>query len=816
MKRQWIRILTIVLVLIVLPRWPIAASAASGTYLSNVNAEVSKRGIVTISGYISKGPGHEITAKVMAPDGSLAYIDETASKEDGNFSFITSLAGRKAGRYQVMVGAEGILNTARTYFDYYPDKTNSVTASVEVTASIDGSNRVTVSGTISTGGGQQLTVLIKDPADRMEFVDHGISRSGGKYEFSYVMKNPLKGRYRVAVGSSGLTTPVFTYFDYGTDASLKALTIAGQTLTPVFDPNTTLYTVFSDKAVKTVSVTAISNDDKARLKINEAVTGNGAPSAPITLADGKNIISVQVAAQDGVTARNYSIIVEKRAEANITAAVKAGINKDKRVRIMGAIGSGAGQQVTVKITDPVGKTEYVGSTSSRSSGEFSLEYTMSNRTTGRYYVTVGAGGMRSVAEAYFIYDPSNVDLKSLSVQNVQLNPGFSPDITKYSSVVYDHIWNTKLIPEANNEDQAITVNGIPVESGKESDSINLYTGLNTVRVKVTSPDGTNSKTYFVDVERRPSASSSSRPVLSGNADLSSLVLDGATYEEPSQFTSSITGYLVVMNPKYNTITVTPTASDDGSQITVNGIPVSSQSTSPPIEVAAEKVQVNIVAVAEDGTRKAYLLTVVRGEQPSGNADLSGLVLDGATYEEPIQFTSSITEYLVVMNPESNTITVTPTACDDGARITVNGTPVASQSPAPPIEITAEEVQVDIVVTAEDGTRKEYILTVIRRGQPSGNADLSGLVLDGAVYEEPSQFTSSITEYLVVMNPESNTITVIPTASDDGAQITVNGIPVANQSPSIPIEVVTEELQVGIVVIAEDGTRKEYILTVIKQ
>jgi hypothetical protein len=815
-KRQWIRILTSILVIAVFPLWPIAASAASGTYLSNVNAEVNKRGIVTISGCINKGPGHGITAKVIAPDGSLAYVDETASKEDGNFSFITSLAGSKAGRYQVMVGAVGILNTVRTYFEYYPDKTGSITASVDATASIDRSNKVTISGSISTGGGQQLTVLIKDPADKTEFVDHGISRSGGKYEFSYIMKNPLKGRYRVAIGSSGLASPAFTYFDYGMDASLKALSIAGQTLSPVFDPVTTFYTVFSDKAVKTVNVSAIPNDDKARLRINEADTVYGAPSAPIMLAEGKNIISVQVTAQDGITVRSYSIIVEKREAANITAAVKAGINKDKRVMIMGAIGSGAGRQVTVKITDPAGKTEYVGSTSSRSSGEFSLEYTMSNRTTGRYYVTVGAGGMRSVAETYFIYDPSNADLKSLSVQNVQLEPGFSPEITKYSGMVYDYIWNTRVKAEANNEDQTITVNGIPVKSGKESDGINLYTGLNTVRVKVTSPDGTNSKTYFVDVERRTSASPSSRPVLSGNADLSSLVLDGATYEEPSQFTSSITEYLVVMNQESNTITVTPTASGDGAQITVNGIPVTSQSPSPLIEVAAEEAQVDIVVTAEDGTRKKYILTIVRREQPSGNADLSSLLLDGATYEEPMQFAPSITEYLVVMEPGSNTMTITPTASGDGARITVNGTPVANQSPSTPIEVAAEEVQVNIVVTAEDGTRKEYILTVIRKEQPSGNADLSSLVLDGAIYEEPSQFTSSITEYLVVMNQESNTITITPTASDNGAQIIVNGIPVANQSPSIPIEVVTEEVQVGIVVIAEDGTRKEYILTVIKQ
>ncbi|MCQ1528865.1 cadherin-like beta sandwich domain-containing protein [Lutispora saccharofermentans] len=629
MKKRCIRIIAVILAVMLLSFCPVAVVAASDAYISNVKAEVDKRGVVTIVGYNSGGPGHEITVKVIAPDGSLAYVDEAASRIDGNFSFINLLSGNKEGRYQVTIGAYGILNAVRTYFDYYPDRTGAIIASVDVNASIDKSNKVTVSGTISTGNGQQLTVLIKDPEKRIELIEHCISRDGGKYEISYIMKNKQKGRYLVAVGSSGLDLPVSTYFDYGADVSLKA-----------------------------------------------------------------------------------------------------SINKNKQVNITGSIDSEPGQQVTVKITDPLNRIEYVGNTISRASGNFSLEYTMKNSTAGRYYITVGAEGMSAVAETFFIYDPSNAELKSLFLENIQLNPSFSTDKTKYFDVVFDNIRNTKVIAEASNEGQTITVNGALVNSGEASGRISLYTGLNTVRVKVTSADGTSSRTYIIDIERlpappsrptpqppsRPTPQPPSQPILSGNADLSDLILDGATFEEPSQFTSSTTEYLAVMNPQSNGVTVTPTTKDGNARITVDGEPVAGGSPSQMIYIAEDETQINIVVTAEDGTTKTYILTVIPGEYLSSDANLSGLALSyGETFADLQEFTPSITEYVYAMEmlPELNTIRVIPTASDDAATITANGTPVASGSPSAPIEVGEGSVQVYIIVTAEDGTTKTYILTIIR-------------------------------------------------------------------------------------------------------
>ena len=288
-------------------------------------------------------------------------------------------------------------------------------------------------------------------------------------------------------------------------------------------------------------------------------------------------------------------------------------------------------------------------------------------------------------------------------------------------MVYDNIRYTKVIAEASNEDQTITVNGVLVKSGEASGKIPLYIGLNTVRVKVTSPDGMNSRTYVIDIARQLAQSSyqpPSQPALSGNADLSDLILHGAMFESPTQFSSSDTEYLVVMDPESNGIVVTPTASDDGARITVNGMPVISGTPSDPIVITEDEVQVDIVVTAEDGTTKTYILMVIRVDFPSSDAFLLDLALSyGGTIIDLQEFSPMVNEYIYALEmlPELDTITVIPTASDDGAQITVNGVPVDSGSPSAPIEVGENGVQLDILVTAEDGTMRTYILNIYPYG-----------------------------------------------------------------------------------------------------
>ena len=72
------------------------------------------------------------------------------------------------------------------------------------------------------------------------------------------------------------------------------------------------------------------------------------------------------------------------------------------------------------------------------------------------------------------------------------------------------------------------------------------------------------------------------------------------------------------------------------------------------------------------------------------------------------------------------MTVTPTATDPTATITVNGSTVAAGNASPSLPLVAGSNTITIVVTAQDGvTQLTYTITVTEPA--STNANLSSLV-----------------------------------------------------------------------------------------
>lgn len=74
--------------------------------------------------------------------------------------------------------------------------------------------------------------------------------------------------------------------------------------------------------------------------------------------------------------------------------------------------------------------------------------------------------------------------------------------------------------------------------------------------------------------------------------------------------------------------------------------------------------------------------------------------------------------------------MTPTLADSGtATMTVNGSFVTSGTAFPVTLSIGSNPAINIVVTAQDGTKKIYTIIVTRA--PSSNADLSNVILSSA-------------------------------------------------------------------------------------
>ncbi|MDQ1913777.1 S-layer homology domain-containing protein [Paenibacillus sp. GD4] len=90
---------------------------------------------------------------------------------------------------------------------------SALAAQVSVQASAAaGSGQVTISGTIASGAGKQVTVMVTSPAGTIDYLDQTASGENGTYTFTYRPHPSVQGTYRVTVGGSGVTEVQTTTF----------------------------------------------------------------------------------------------------------------------------------------------------------------------------------------------------------------------------------------------------------------------------------------------------------------------------------------------------------------------------------------------------------------------------------------------------------------------------------------------------------------------------------------------------------------------------------------------------------------------------
>lgn len=286
-------------------------------------------------------------------------------------------------------------------------------------------------------------------------------------------------------------------------------------------------------------------------------------------------------------------------------------------------------------------------------------------------------------------------------------------------------------------------------------------------------------------------------------------LSGLTLSEGSLspvFASGSLAYTVSVTNSVYAITVTPTASYSTFAVTVNGTTVTSATASQAIPLNVGENVITVTVTAHDGTMKSYTVTVTRA--PSNSADLTSLELsDGALSPA---FGIGTTSYSATVANSVYKLTVTPTAADLGATIQVNGNTTASGMLSQEILLDVGDNVIDLTVTAQDGiTTKTYTVTVTRAA--SNNADLNELALSNGSFSPA--FDSGVTSYTATVGNGVASVTVIPTASDLNAMLTVNGRIVSSGGSSASIPLNVGDNVVSVTVTAEDGTMKTYTITV---
>lgn len=157
--------------------------------------------------------------------------------------------------------------------------------------------------------------------------------------------------------------------------------------------------------------------------------------------------------------------------------------------------------------------------------------------------------------------------------------------------------------------------------------------------------------------------------------------------------------------------------------------------------------VTITVKAENGATKTYTIAVTRAQDPNyvpeGNNDLAGITVDGFLLS-PV-FTPENTEYVIWLPYETESVTVSGTAADTKANVTVEG--------GDNLEAGADNV-IKVICTAENGEAKTYTVIAKRAAahgeQPSNPPETS----EDEVSEPEESEEVSVPEESVPVTDES--------------------------------------------------------------
>ncbi len=392
---------------------------------------------------------------------------------------------------------------------------------------------------------------------------------------------------------------------------------------------------------------------------------------------------------------------------------------------------------------------------------------------------------------------TNANLSHFVISPGAINPFFATLTTSYSTTVPNSSSTITITPTTVDPNATISINGSPAASGSPFVVNSLVVGSNTVTTIVTAQDGVTTKTYTLAVTRAPST----------NAGLAAM--NPSSGPLTPAFSPGTASYTLAVGNATGSITITPVTSEPNATLTVNGSPATSGAAFGPIalSVAGPNV-ITVTVLAQDGVAtKTYTLTVTRAR--SAVASLSNIQVDNGVLKPA--FAPATPSYTDRVPNVSSSVSVTPTATDPTASITVNGSPVSSGSPVVINNLVVGDNSIFMLVTSQDGsTQKTYSLTVTRA--LSINASLASI--NPNISPLSPAFTPGTASYTLDVSNATTTMTIAPVTADPNATFTINGSPATSGSTFAINNLAVGPNTITTAVTAQDGTtKKTYTITV---
>ena len=355
------------------------------------------------------------------------------------------------------------------------------------------------------------------------------------------------------------------------DATLGSLTVSAGSLNPMFNPETTDYTVKVVNNITNISIIGNSNHPEARVEGNVSAK---------PLAVGNTVVNITVTAQDGKTKKVYKITV------NRTPSDDADLN-DLTVSAGTLLFDAATTDYTVKVANNVANISVTG-TANHPGAKVEGNVSAKPLAVGDNVVTIVVTAENEIATKTYTVTvvraaSDDARLKDIQVSAGSLVPMFNPGIKTYTVNVANEITNISVTGTANH-------NAATVAGNAANKSLDI--GANLVSILVTAEDGKTKETYTVTVVRAKSS----------DATLKNLTVSMGALN-PS-FSPTTTEYTVNVATEVTNIGISGTANHPDALVSGND-------ANRQLNVGANVVTITVTAM--DGTTKIYTVTVFRAD-----------------------------------------------------------------------------------------------------------------------------------------------------------------------------------------------------------
>lgn len=215
----------------------------------------------------------------------------------------------------------------------------------------------------------------------------------------------------------------------------------------------------------------------------------------------------------------------------------------------------------------------------------------------------------------------------------------------------------------------------------------------------------------------PTTTTTTQAAKSNNANLKTLEITGSDDSNvvlSPNFSSGVYDYSATVDASVKTITINATMEDPKSNMVISNNATNELK-------AGENNKITITVTAEDGTKKAYVINIMR-EALTADATLKSLIIKES---KSFELKENKFSYDVKIDDSVTKLTIDYVTSDENSTVSISGN-----------EDLKDGSKVKILVTAEDGTKKEYVLTIVKstketkKATPNIAAEKSPLIIMG--------------------------------------------------------------------------------------